>query len=395
MIAAECLAKRFKAIQGKRTTQSKGGRLSDVEGRARRKQYREYLESELEAAALYSALADLERDGARAEVFERLVRAEMRHAARWAEKLGIDPQDLEPRALGVQGRLMRLGARLFGTSRVLPLLLRIEAKEVNAYAADPEARDLVAEERRHSRVLRGLIGPSHASRVGISGGVLGSSGSLRAAVLGVNDGLVSNFSLVMGVAGGTGDPKFVLLAGVAGLLAGAFSMAAGEYVSMRSQREVYEHEIRKEEIKLREWPEEEEEELMLIYQAKGLSEEESRRLAERLMADPQVALDTMAREELGLDPSQLGSPWGASLSSFTAFVAGAIVPIAPYIFDAGDLAFSLSAVLSAAALAGVGGLLAAVSGRNAARGALRMLLVGGAAAAVTFGVGSLIGISVS
>ena len=378
------------------TTQSMGERLNDFEEFARRKQYRYYLESELEAATLYSALADLEWDNARGEVFNRLARAEMLHATRWAEKLGVDPQDLEPKPLGVQGSLMKIGAKFFGTRRMLSLLLRFETKEVKIHSTDPETESVLGQGRRHSRVLRGLIGPRHADLIGFSGGVLGSSGSLRAAVLGVNDGLVSNFSLVMGVAGGTGnDPHFVLLAGVAGLLAGAFSMAAGEYVSMRSQREVYEHEIRKEEVELREWPDEEKKELMFIYQAKGLSEQESDIVAERLMTDPQVALDTMVREGLGLDPSQLGSPWGASLSSFISFVAGASVPIVPYVFYAENLALSLSAVLSAVSLAGVGGLLAIISGRNMMWGALRMFLVGGTVAAVTFGVGSLIGVSVS
>ena len=139
----------------------------------------------------------------------------------------------------------------------------------------------------------------------------------------MNDGLVSNFSLVMGVAGGTGNHEFVLLAGIAGLLAGAFSMAAGEYISMRSQRDTYEHRIRVEKAELEEWPEEEEEELVLIYRAKGLPEAEAQSVAKRIMSRPDVALETMAREELGLDPSQLGAPWGAAISSFLAFVAGA------------------------------------------------------------------------
>ena len=225
-------------------------------------------------------------------------------------------------------------------------------------------------------------------------GVAASGGSLRAAVLGANDGLISNFSLVMGVAGGTGNPDFVLLAGVAGLLAGAFSMAAGEYVSVRSQRDLYENELRKEQIELSEWPEEEQTELELIYQAKGLSEEDSRRVASKLMADPKVALDTMAREELGLDPSQLGSPVSAAASSFVAFVVGAVIPILPYAVGAGDLAFSLSAGLGAFALMMAGGVLALMTGVNAAWGAARMLLAGGAAAAVTYGIGRLIGVSV-
>ena len=371
--------------------------MGGSEDRDRVKQYRQYLETELEAAALYAELADAEGDETRADVFRQLVEAEMRHAARWAGKLGIDPLGLETKRTSLKIRLVRWAAARFGTHRVLPLLLRAEAREVNAYATDPEAKDLVKEERQHARLLR-RMGGNLDSAGGLrprSGMAMWRGGGVRAAVLGVNDGLVSNFSLVMGVAGGTNNPDFILIAGVAGLMAGAFSMAAGEYVSMRSQRDIYEHEIRKEEIELREWPDEEEEELVLIYQAKGLSQQDSRRIARQLMADPAVALDTMAREELGLDPGQLGSPWGASISSFVSFVMGASVPILPYIFRDGDLAFSLSAGLSAAALVAVGGLMGLLSGRNVLWGALRMLLAGGAAASVTFGVGSLIGLSLS
>ena len=362
---------------------------------ARHQQYRTYLDTELEAAAIYSALADVDRDSGRAAAFDGLMQAEMRHAARWAEKLGIDPAGLEPSSPNFKVRLVRLGARLIGTRRVLPVLLRMESQEMSAYAADPEARDMAKEERHHARLLRDLAKTGPVEGGWPTGrGVLGSGGALRAAVLGVNDGLVSNFSLVMGVAGGTGDPDLVLLAGVAGLLAGSFSMAAGEYVSMRSQRDIYEHQIRKQEIELREWPEAEEEELALIYQAKGLSPQESRRVAKRVMSDPRVALDTMAREHLGLDPSDLGSPWGASVSSFAAFVGGAVVPILPYIFGAGNLALPLSAGLSAGALIAVGSLLSSISGKSAVWGGLRMLLAGGAAATVTFGIGSLIGVAV-
>ena len=364
-----------------------------AEDRAENRRYREYLKDELQAAAMYSALAEVEADPERADIFQQLAAAEMRHAARWADKLGVDSSGLEPGPLGVRGRLMRQGARLLGTRAVLPVLLRIEEKEGDAYSADPEARDLVSEERKHSRILLDLSETRRPGRPVSGGSTLGNGGSLRAAVLGVIDGLVSNFSLVMGVAGGTGDPSFVLLAGVAGLLAGAFSMAAGEYASMRSQRDIYEHDLRREAIELREWPEEELEELKLIYRAKGLSEEEASNVAHRVMADPQVALDTMAREELGLDPSSLGSPWRASFSSFAAFTVGAAVPILPYVFGADVV--TLSAVLSAAALVAVGGMLAAMSERRIWWGSLRMLIAGGAAAGVTYGVGRLIGVSVA
>ena len=225
-------------------------------------------------------------------------------------------------------------------------------------------------------------------------GVATRGGSLRAAVLGANDGLVSNFSLVMGVAGGTANLDFVLLAGTAGLLAGAFSMAAGEYISVRSQRDLYENALRKEEVELRDWPDQEQAELERIYRAKGLSEEESRNVASRLMADPEVALDTLAREELGLDPSQLGSPAGAAASSFVAFVFGAAIPIVPYAVGSVNLAFSLSVAFSALALLLAGGVLARLTGVNAAWGAGRMLLAGSAAAAVTYTVGRLIGVAV-
>ena len=229
-----------------------------------------------------------------------------------------------------------------------------------------------------------------------------SGGRLRASVLGVNDGLVSNFGLVTGVAGGTasslggsGDQNIVLLAGFAGLLAGAFSMASGEYVSVRSQRDLFEHEMRKEAIELKEWPDEETEDLASIYEDKGLPPKEARHLASRVVSDPKLALETLCKEKLGLNPSDLGSPWGASVSSFTAFVMGASVPLVPYFLYGGDLSLGLSAILSIIALAAIGGVLAGMSGRNIIWGGLRLLFAGSAAATITFAVGSLIGVSVS
>ena len=359
--------------------------------------YRAYLKAELEAAAMYRTLAEVDKGTFREEIFLELVEAELRHASRWAEKLGLDLSQIEPAKPDLKVSMYKTAARIFGTSRVIPWLVRGEMKDIGIYAADPEARDLVAEERRHARVLREAAAGGDLTKIvqGETWHRFGNGGTLRAAVLGVNDGLVSNFGLVMGVAGGTDRPEFVLLAGVAGLLAGAFSMAAGEYISMRSQREVYEHQIMIEEAELREFPEEEEEEMVLIYRAKGLSEEDSRNIAKQIMSNPRAALDTMAREELGLDPSKLGSPWGAAFSSFAAFVAGASVPILPYLFDAGDLAFSLSAVLSALALIVVGGTLAGLTSRSVFWGSFRMLLAGGAAAAVTFGIGHLIGATIA
>ena len=171
------------------------------------------------------------------------------------------------------------------------------------------------------------------------------AGSLRAAVFGINDGLVSNFSLVMGFAGAEAKPEYILLAGCAGLLAGSFSMAAGEYVSVRAQRELFEQQIAMEQQELEMSPKEEEEELSLIYQAKGIAESDARMMARRIIENPRTAIDTLAREELGLDPSQLGSPWVAAGSSFVAFILGAIVPVIPYIVTRGGTAFLASATL--------------------------------------------------
>ncbi len=345
---------------------------------------------------MYTALAEAERDPERAQIFRDLVEIEMRHAAKWAAMLGLDPASLDPGRRGLKPRLLKLGASVFGTNRVLPVLLRLEADEIDAYAGDPEAADILDEELDHTAKLAAMAGVSmqditlgreRAHRVGLGN-------NLRAGVMGMNDGLVSNLSLVMGVSGGVGDADIVLLAGSAGLLAGAFSMAAGEYVSVRSQRDLYEYQIRQERVEIEENPEEEEEELRLIYRAKGLSDRDARRMAASVMSDPEVALDTMAKEELGLDPGQLGSPVGAAISSFLAFTAGAIVPLISYILQLGEIAFVLSAVLSGVALFAVGALLGAMTGRHPLWGAARMLLAGGLAAGITYGIGRLIGVAV-
>ena len=228
----------------------------------------------------------------------------------------------------------------------------------------------------------------------LTGGLL-SGGNLRAAILGVNDGLVSNFILVVGVAGGTDDPTIVLLAGIAGLLAGAFSMAVGEYVSVGSQRDVYRFRIAAEAIQMRDFPDSAERELAAAYVSRGLTPDEARIAARRIMSDPEVALETKVREELGLDLRWLGSPLGAAASSFIAFVLGAVVPILPYLLDAGSFALTGSAVLSMAALALVGGAVAAGSGRSVVWGSVKMLCFGSLAAAVTFGIGRLVGVVIA
>ena len=220
------------------------------------------------------------------------------------------------------------------------------------------------------------------------------SGTLRAGVFGVNDGLVSNLSLVMGIAGANMESNFVLLAGVAGLLAGAFSMGAGEYVSMLVQRETFEKLIAVEKHELATLPEEERYELQGIYEGRGILPEQAAKLSEIVMSDEKLALETHVREELGLNTDELGSPWGAATSSFFAFVGGAIIPVLPYIFSSGTTAFVLSIVLSGCGLLAVGAALSFVTGKSWILSGLRMLGIGGLAAAVTYLVGYLLGVSI-
>ncbi|MFN3594875.1 MAG: VIT1/CCC1 transporter family protein, partial [Thiobacillaceae bacterium] len=218
-------------------------------------------------------------------------------------------------------------------------------------------------------------------------------GNLRAAVFGVNDGLVSNASLILGVAGAGTEPALIVLSGAAGLLAGALSMAAGEYVSVRAQKEFFEYQIGLEREELKQYPKEEAAELALIYTAKGVPREEAQRMAERLISDPDKALDTLAREELGLNPEELGSPLGAAISSFLAFAVGAAIPLAPYLLLSGETALTGTILVTAVSLFGVGSALSLFTGRPAWQGGLRMLAIGGGAGLLTWLIGRALGVA--
>jgi vacuolar iron transporter family protein len=257
---------------------------------------------------------------------------------------------------------------------------------------------MATDERIHARVLAGLT-PSAVRGGGIMRGERwhrgDASGALRAAIFGVNDGLVSNLALVMGVTGGTGDRRLILLAGVAGLLAGAFSMGAGEYISVASQRELFQRELALEAEEIEVMPDEEANELALIYRAKGVGREEAEAMAARIMRDRTTALDTMAREELGLNPDELGSPWGVATSSFVSFAAGAVVPVLPWLVASGAAGLTASLAVSALALFLVGAGISLLTGRPLLQSGARQLLVGLAAAAATFGIGRILNVSVS
>jgi VIT1/CCC1 family predicted Fe2+/Mn2+ transporter len=223
----------------------------------------------------------------------------------------------------------------------------------------------------------------------------GRSGAFRAAIFGVNDGLVSNLSLIMGFTGANVSNHVILLAGVAGLMAGAFSMGGGEYVSMRVQRELFERLLHIEAHELATEPEEEHDELRKIYEEKGFPPHLARQVTDIVMKDPRIALETHAKEELGLDPDELGSPWAAALSSFVTFSLGAAVPLLPFVFGSGTAAALVAIAASGAALFLVGGSMSLLTARPFWLSGGRMLFIGGALAAITYGVGSLLHVSTS
>jgi vacuolar iron transporter family protein len=355
---------------------------------------------EMDGITLYRSLAAAEKDQKRAAIFEKMARAEERHAQRWVRLIQSAGGTVPSYRRSARVRLLGFVARHFGTRKVVPIISALEARDEAGYLMQPEAAGIPAQERAHSRALREMSDtPAPGGPSGIVGREawhrMSRAGSLRAAVFGVNDGLVSNFSLVMGFAGADAKPEYVLLAGIAGLLAGSFSMAAGEYVSMRAQRELFEQQIAMEKQELEISPKEEEEELALIYQAKGIPEDEAHIFARRIISNPRTAIDTLAREELGLNPSELGSPWVAAISSFTAFVAGALVPVLPYLFASGHGAWIASGSLSCLALFAIGALISIFTARGPFISGMRMLGIGLLASAITYGAGWLLGVSVT
>ncbi|GAA4623178.1 VIT1/CCC1 transporter family protein [Actinoallomurus vinaceus] len=369
--------------------------------RERVKRWRDLLASERDAAALYSSLARAE-NGERREILEELATVELKHAAHWEEKLRAAGAEVPaPGPPSLRTRLLAVAARRLSTRAVLPMIERAERSDAGLYDRDPDAAPGMADdERGHARTLAKLIDggkPDPRTQISRREGWhrTDRSGALRAGIFGVSDGLVSNTALVMGFAGSGSSRTAILLAGVAGLLAGAFSMAAGEYVSMSSQREMFEREIALEAQELEETPEEEHAELVLLYRAKGLDRADAERLADRIMSDKKVALDTLAREELGLDPDELGSPWGAAASSLLAFAMGAFVVVLPYLIGGGTAALLAAIGLAVLALFGVGAGIGALNGRPVVRSGVRQVVAGGLAAGVTFLVGHLIGTAVS
>lgn len=365
--------------------------------------YRNNFTEEINGAYLYRVAAELEEDEVLSGVFIRLAETEEKHAALWEEKLTDAGESVPDRDPELRSRVLAWLARRMGPSVVTQLMASTEMSGRTMYDDQPEAAgtSLPADERSHAIILDAL---RKGSSGGVRGGVLArlegrhravGGNALRAAVLGANDGLVSNTSLVMGVTGAAFTATAVLLSGLAGLLAGAISMALGEWLSVQSSRELHQAQIETEREEILEMPEEEAEELALIYQAKGMAPEDAIKAARDVMDDPEAFLDTKVREELGIDPEELGgSAWEAAVTSFFLFAIGAIIPVLPFFFLVGSPAVLLSLGLAAIGLFLLGAATALVTGTGVLRTGTRSLLLGLTAAGATYGVGSLLGVAV-
>ena len=367
---------------------------SDVE------RYRENWQDEVDSAAEYRAMAASESDPKIAKVYSNLAKMEEAHIGFWEDRLRSAGATVPERRPSWRSRVLAWIAKRLGPDAVLSTIAAKEAVDRNVYVKQPETSGtrMSSQEQWHTRVLgqllrtqpRGLSGSFLAKLEGRHRAVGGNA--LRAAVLGANDGLCSNLSLVMGVAGASINRHGILVTGVAGLIAGACSMALGEWVSVTSARELAEREIRIESSELEEDPKGEGEELQLIYESKGLSSKEAKRVVDQMLPDKTATLDALAREEQGIDPNELGgSAYEAALASFMLFALGAVVPILPFLFSAGSVAVITSVGLSGLALFAIGAAITIFTGVTVWRSGSRQLALGLGAAGVTFIIGRLVG----
>ena len=369
--------------------------------------FRRNYDDEIAGAATYAALAEAEDDPVRKDLFRQLADAESRHATLWRDKLAAAGIDVGPVRVPLKAKMVGLLAKWFGPSFVLPTIANAEYADRNKYASQPDAQAISAEERGHAAVIQAALNgpipsmPSPTIGADISKAEhwhrgAASGNDLRAAVLGANDGLVSNFCLIMGIAGAGTANATILLTGAAGLVAGACSMALGEWLSVTNARELAQSQMSLEAEEIEHTPEAEEKELALIYQAKGIEKADAQRMANHTMQDKKVALDTLAREELGINPQDLGgNPWSAATTSFVLFAAGALFPVLPFVWLSGMPAIALAVALSALALFTIGIVTSLFNGRSPWFSAARQVIIGCAAAAVTYGAGALLGVSLS
>ncbi len=358
---------------------------------------------EINAVYLYERLEKNEKNESIKLIYKKLADTERKHAALWQKKIEDAGYNIPAAVPGWRTKILGWLAERFKPGFVIPTLAGIESSAASGYEGQPDAEKagLPAEERSHARIFNylaqttaGLDGNSVAHFEGRH--KAGGGNALRAGVLGANDGLVSIFSLLMGVAGAGVPSKGILITGFAGLLAGALSMALGEWLSVQSSRELYLNQISIEQKELQDSPQEELEELSLIYQAKGMDSDSARNLAKKLLLNEKSALDTLSREELGINPDELGgSAWEAAFTSFCLFSVGAIIPVLPFIFLSGTLGIIVSIAASICGLFIIGAFITLLTGKNPVLSGVRQVLIGLAASAVTFTIGRLLGVNLS
>lgn len=358
------------------------------------------IQTEIDASFLYSKLAEKESDPVVANVFSQMSDIERSHAEAFAQKAGIPIEDL----MKPSWRALTLNTigKVFGYDYVFGVLMDTEKSLANGVVFNKKKQNMqiTGAESNHVKILRTIL----EKEENVSGKQLSrfekrhrsvGGNAIRAAVLGGNDGLVSNFSLVMGVAGASAGNTGVLLAGSAGLLAGALSMSLGEWISVKSSQELYENQMELEMEELETNPEGEMRELALIYIAKGIPEVQAHEMAAEIMKDKDQAHEILVREELGIDPSEMeGSAMEAAVYSFILFAIGAIIPLFPFIFMEGMKAVYFSIGFSAIGLFLIGAAITLFTGKNVWYSGMRQILFGLAAAAVTFGIGRLIGVNI-
>lgn len=359
------------------------------------------IQTEIDASYLYQKLAEHESDDTIANVFRQMSNIEKSHAEAFAKKENISLKDLMKPSW--RAKTLNTIGKVFGYDYVLGTLMDTEKGLSNAIIQTKKKNNLkvTGSETNHVKILRSIL----EKEAKVTGAQLSKfekrhrsvgGNAIRAAVLGGNDGLVSNFSLVMGIAGATTGQQGVLLAGLAGLLAGALSMALGEWISVKSSQELYENQMQIEMDELEANPEGEQKELALIYMAKGIDEAKANEMAAEIMKDKSHAHEVLVKEELGINAEELkGSAAEAAIFSFLLFSVGAVIPVFPFMFTDGIKAIILSVSSSAAGLFLIGAAITLFTGKNVWYSGFRQVIFGLAAAGVTFGIGKLIGVAVA
>lgn len=360
---------------------------------------KEIIQTEIDASYMYKALADMQDDKQIKDFYEEMSAIEANHASSFlADAMKEFPTFKAPEASRRANILVMLAKR-FGQNILLSALMDTE-KSMSFSAIQLKKKrgeQLAGNENRHVSILKSIQEMSGANLGKIESHHRTVGGNaLRAAVMGANDGLVSNMSLVMGVAGASSGGNEVVIAGTAGLLAGAISMALGEWISVKSSQELFERQIELERIEIEENPEEEKRELILLYKAKGLEEEEAKRIVDEIWQNPEQAHKVLVKEELGFSEEEMAaSPWEAAIASFILFAIGAIIPLFPFFFSVGDKAILYSVGVSTIGLFGIGAAITLITGRVFWKSGLRQVLFGLAAGAITFGIGRLIGVNLA